>query len=125
MNIKKLWTWKHFHAALTILWAVLLVPSVVWWRNSVPWLVFMSAWALVASHWAGVEADRADDRNKVLMAKLAKQLDSIENRLAELEKQIGGLYETDRAETRHKTARTTDATELSEQNRQSRSNTQG
>ena len=48
------------HGWLTIIWAILIVPSVLWWRESVPWLVLMSAWANFASHWAAWQAARAE-----------------------------------------------------------------
>jgi hypothetical protein len=43
---------------LTISWGILIVPSVIWWKHSVPWLVFMSVWANFASHWGAYEGTR-------------------------------------------------------------------
>jgi len=51
---------RWLHAALTIVWFVLVIPSVVWWRNSVPWLVFMSVWANVAGHFGSWQSARAE-----------------------------------------------------------------
>jgi hypothetical protein len=48
------------HATLTIAWAILIAPSLLWWRESVPWLVLMSAWANVAGSAASLQAARAD-----------------------------------------------------------------
>ena len=48
------------HKYITILWIVLIIPSLVWWRDSVPWLVFMSVWANVASHWSSWQGARAE-----------------------------------------------------------------
>lgn len=53
--------WRRVHFWLTIAWAVALVPSVVWWKNSIPWLVFMSVWANLAGHWASYQAARSED----------------------------------------------------------------
>jgi hypothetical protein len=44
---------KRIHGVLTLLWIVLLVPSLTIWKNSLLWVVFMSAWANIASHAAG------------------------------------------------------------------------
>jgi hypothetical protein len=40
-------------AFLTVAWLLLVIPSVTIWKESVPWLVFMSVWANVAGHAAG------------------------------------------------------------------------
>ncbi len=52
---------KRFHAAMTILWLLLVVPTVVWWRNSVPWLAIMSVWANFAGHFGSWQGARAED----------------------------------------------------------------
>lgn len=53
---------RHFHAVSTVIWLVLLVPSVLWWRNSVPWLVGLSVWANVAGHFSAWQAARAEEQ---------------------------------------------------------------
>jgi hypothetical protein len=45
--------------ALTAVWALAIVPTLLWWRDSILWVAFMSLWANVASHWASYEAARA------------------------------------------------------------------
>lgn len=52
---------RRFQATMTIVWLLLVVPSVVWWRNSVPWLIFMSVWANVAGHFGSWQGARAED----------------------------------------------------------------
>jgi hypothetical protein len=37
-----------------------MIPSLIWWRESVPWLVIMSVWANVAGHWSSWQASRAE-----------------------------------------------------------------
>jgi hypothetical protein len=51
---------RAFHGTLTGVWLLLIVPSLVWWRESVPWLVFMSVWANVAGHFASWQAARVE-----------------------------------------------------------------
>ena len=45
--------------ALTVIWGLLIIPSILWWSHSVPWLVFMSVWANVAASAASWQAAKA------------------------------------------------------------------
>jgi hypothetical protein len=54
--------WKNFHLAMTFGWAVLLVPTLLWWRESVLWVALMSLYANVAGHWAAYQAARAEKK---------------------------------------------------------------
>jgi hypothetical protein len=49
------------HLILLWVWLVLAVPSVTLWRNSVPYLVWVSVYAIVATHWAGYEGAKAEE----------------------------------------------------------------
>jgi hypothetical protein len=53
---------RKFHIAMTVLWALLAVPTILFWRESILWVAFMSLYANVASHWAAAEAARSDER---------------------------------------------------------------
>lgn len=55
--------WSRVHLAMTGVWLVLLIPSLIWWRESVPWLVFMSVWANVAGHWSAYQGSRAEEKS--------------------------------------------------------------
>ena len=52
---------RHFHAASTFLWLALLPPSVLWWKDSVPWLVALSVWANLAGHFSAWQSARAEE----------------------------------------------------------------
>jgi hypothetical protein len=52
---------RRFHAAATVIWFLLIFPSMLWWEESVPWLVLMSAWANFASHFSAWQGARAED----------------------------------------------------------------
>lgn len=52
---------RRFHAVATLLWLALVVPTVWWWRESVPWVAAMSVWANVASHFGAWQGARAED----------------------------------------------------------------
>jgi hypothetical protein len=49
------------HATLTLVWVVLALPTLLWWRESVLWVALMSLWANIASHWAAREAAKAKE----------------------------------------------------------------
>lgn len=45
---------------LTVGWCFLAVPAVLLWRDSVPFLVFVSVYANIAGHVAAWQAARAE-----------------------------------------------------------------
>ena len=54
-------TWVRIHGTLVIAWSLLLIPSLLWWAESVPWLVTMSCYANIAgsvASWQSAKADR-------------------------------------------------------------------
>ena len=48
------------HGALCIMWALLMVPSVLWWKESLIWVIIMSCYANFAGSMASLQAARAD-----------------------------------------------------------------
>lgn len=48
---------------LALVWAVLAIPTVLWWRESILWVAFMSLYANVAGHWAAYQGARAEEAN--------------------------------------------------------------
>jgi hypothetical protein len=46
---------------LTLVWALLFVPALLWWKQSVPFLVFVSVYANFVGHWAAWEAAKAKE----------------------------------------------------------------
>lgn len=58
----EIWVW--FHALATLTWIVLLFPALIWWKESVPFLVLISVWANIASHWACFQASQGEKRTK-------------------------------------------------------------
>jgi hypothetical protein len=54
----------HFHAGATIFFLVQLpVALLTALKDSVPYLVFLSLWALVAAHWSAWQATQAENNN--------------------------------------------------------------
>lgn len=60
MTAVKARMWRQFHAYATVVWATLVVPTLVWWRDSIPWVAFMSVYACVIGHWSSYQASRAE-----------------------------------------------------------------
>jgi len=52
--------WRNFNGVCTIVWTILIIPTILWWRDSIVWVVFMSLWANIASHLAGYVAGRTE-----------------------------------------------------------------
>lgn len=47
------------HLILTIFWTIAIIPTLVWWKDSVLWVALMSLWANIASHLAAYTAAKA------------------------------------------------------------------
>lgn len=52
---------RHLHGWATVAWAVLSVPSMLWWSSSVPYLVLLSVYAVVVGHWSGYQSARVEE----------------------------------------------------------------
>jgi multisubunit Na+/H+ antiporter MnhG subunit len=52
--------WRNFNGVCTVIWTLLIIPTVLWWTDSIVWVVFMSLWANIASHLAGYVAGRTE-----------------------------------------------------------------
>lgn len=49
-----------FHKYATLIWILLAIPSVLFWKESLMWIVLMSVWANVAGHWSSYQASRSE-----------------------------------------------------------------
>ena len=48
-----------FHFLMTVVWFLLIIPTLIWWRNSIPWLAFMSVYANFVGHFGAWDAAKA------------------------------------------------------------------
>jgi hypothetical protein len=46
---------------LAIFWALMTVPTILWWKDSILWVGLISVYALVVSHLAAYSGSRAED----------------------------------------------------------------
>lgn len=51
---------KRLHLILTWAWMVLIVPTVLWWKESILFIGIVSVYANVVSHWTAYQAARAE-----------------------------------------------------------------
>ncbi|WP_420107398.1 hypothetical protein [Leclercia adecarboxylata] len=59
INAKRL---AKFHLILALVWAMLTIPTLLWWKNSILWVSLMSIYAIVVSHLAAYSAAHAGKR---------------------------------------------------------------
>jgi hypothetical protein len=52
------------HTVLTVVWALLALPTLLLWRDSVLWVALMSLWANIAAHWGAREAAKAKENQQ-------------------------------------------------------------
>jgi hypothetical protein len=56
--------WKRLHLTLLGVWIVLLPPTLLWWRNSISYLVLMSWYAIAIGHVSSWQASRAEQESE-------------------------------------------------------------
>lgn len=54
------WLLGHRHLIGALLWACLVVPTILWWKDSVLWVAFLSLYANFASEIAAHHSLRAE-----------------------------------------------------------------
>jgi hypothetical protein len=50
----------QLHYSMAGVWVLLLVPTLLWWPNSVLWVAFMSLYANFVGHLSAAKASRAE-----------------------------------------------------------------
>ena len=54
--------WTRLHLLLTFSWVLLIIPTLVWWKDSITWVALMSLWANIAAHWSAYQASRVEEK---------------------------------------------------------------
>lgn len=49
---------KKFHYCMAFFWVAMIIPTLLFWKESVLWIALMSLWANIASSFAAAEASR-------------------------------------------------------------------
>ena len=76
--------WVRIHAGLCVVWLLMTLPAVLLWKDSVPFLVFLSVYANFAgsvASWTAARADRDSPTNGQL-DRLERKVDLLRTRLA-------------------------------------------
>ncbi len=55
---------RRIHAVLTVVWLGLAIPTMLWWKDSVPWVAWMSLYANFVGHWSAWQATRAEEASQ-------------------------------------------------------------
>lgn len=55
--------YRRLHAALAIAWIIAILPTMIWWKDSILWVALMSLWANIAAHAAAWQGTRAEESN--------------------------------------------------------------
>ena len=78
----------RFHACMAIFFILLTIPAATWWANSVPFLVAISMWALIAAHWSAYQASHGEktqkEDNDADFAKLNEKIDQLTQLVVEV-----------------------------------------
>lgn len=53
--------WKKVHLTLTVVWALLVIPTALFWNESVLWIGLISCYANMVGHFSAWQASRAED----------------------------------------------------------------
>lgn len=55
------WLKNNYHFVLACIWLVLLIPSLIWWKDSVMWVIVLSIyanWEASMSAWNAKKAQK-------------------------------------------------------------------
>jgi hypothetical protein len=54
-------TAARIHYAVAGAWALMLIPTLIWWKDSVLWVAAMSLYANFSSHLSAAKASKAEE----------------------------------------------------------------
>lgn len=57
---RAVWT----HGTLFVFWVLMTIPSVIWWHNSILYVIFISLYAIWVTHISALQGALADRRVK-------------------------------------------------------------
>lgn len=53
---------KRFHLMMMIVWAALAVPGIIFWKDSILFIIILSIYANFAGEFAAYQGARAEDK---------------------------------------------------------------
>lgn len=48
------------HLALMVMWIILIVPTLLWWKESILWVLMISIYANIVGHWGAFQAVKSE-----------------------------------------------------------------
>lgn len=51
---------EKFHLGMIVVWLLLAIPSILWWKTSVLWVIILSLYANIVGHLSGYSGARAE-----------------------------------------------------------------
>lgn len=58
---------RRFHGAATIFWIVMVIPTILYWKESVTYLVFLSIYTVILDHvgaWETLKLARSQEKSQ-------------------------------------------------------------
>lgn len=55
---------SRFHFMMTIVWVGMAVPALLWWKNSILFVIFLSLYANFIGHYSAYQAARSEETNE-------------------------------------------------------------
>jgi hypothetical protein len=88
------------HFWLTVIWFVLAFPICIFLAESIPFLVFISVYAVVTGHWASWQAARVETRQDVDadVQEVLNEVRALREEVAQLRMEINGKAVDSRGE---------------------------
>lgn len=62
---------RKFHGYATVFWIAMAVPSMIWWKNSIAYLVGLSVYAVVTGHWSAFQASATEVKQDQMIEEAA------------------------------------------------------
>ncbi len=53
---------KKFHLSMMVVWALLLIPTLLFWKESILWVLIISLYANFVGHFSAWNASRAEKK---------------------------------------------------------------
>ncbi len=51
---------ERFHIGMIAFWVVMIPPTIFWWKDSLPYLVFISVYAIIIGHGSAFQGAKAE-----------------------------------------------------------------
>jgi len=50
----------YFNLSCTVVWLLLGIPSLIWWKDSILWVIIISLWANIVGHFSAYISSRGE-----------------------------------------------------------------